>query len=193
MTPENDDTKGADGAAQPPEETLDYDAELAKLNEEFDNGQQEPALDPPKEDQSEIAALRAELDAVKSVIQGNQTEDAIKSAVQAVKGDREFSISDRHLRTLVVGEVSDNPTLLKAYNNRESNPVAWSKALDAMGKEFAKDFGKKDITDTKDIEAVEASVRGQHTAGDPPKDLKPASVEKMTPVEYQKWKAEALA
>jgi len=193
MIPENDDTEGAEAAKQPPEETLDYDAELAKLNEEFDKDQPESTPPAEKQDESEIAVLRAELNAIKSSIQGDQTEKAIEAAVKAVKGDREFTISDRHLRKLVVGEVSDNPTLLRAYNNRESNPTAWKKALETVGNEFAKDFGKKDTTDTNDIEAVEASVRGQHTAGDPPKDLKPAEVARMTPQQYQEWRAKALA
>ena len=185
-----DQTEGTESAEKQNEETLDYNAELAKLNDEFSQDQQEQTHTEKPEETSEIAALRAEINSLKTHIQGDQTEKAINDALKVVKGDTDLTISDRYLRKLVVGEVSDNPTLMRAYMGRQQNPGAWQKALKAMGKEFQRDFGKKDTTDTNDIEAVEASVRAQHSSD------RPKSIPKLTgnesPAEYAEWRKNAL-
>ena len=189
-----DETEGTEPAQKPAEETLDYEAELDELDKEFDETQQQQTQTDSRSNgspdvESRLAKLEAENAELRNHIQGDQTEKAIAEAMRSVKGDTELTIPDRYLRKLVVGEVSDNPTLLRAYANRQQNPGAWNKALKAMGREFQKDFGKKDTTETSDIEAVEASVRGQHTASDerkPPPKL-PAN---PTREQLAKWRQE---
>ena len=60
----------------------------------------------------------------------------------------------------------------------------------SLNRWLKENFGKKETTETSDIEAVEASVRGQHTAT-PQKKIDATRTGNMTDAEFQKWVEEA--
>ncbi len=114
---------------------------------------------------------------------------AIAEAVKTVKGD--LDIDDEFVEGVLHVRASKDKRFLRAFQDRSSKPEAWSKVLDAVGREVAAKAEKSpdpDLTNTRT--AVRAAVRSAATrsSGDEPAP----NFGKMTDAEFKTWERDNI-
>lgn len=162
-------------------ETADLDSLLSSFDTETKASP--PAPEPKPAAPTAVVDLEArkELAALKF-------EKEFKPVLAAVRGDIPAEVlSDEELTDLIDGRAKRDTRLQNAWNNRASNPKAWSGIQKALSAEIAKKFSKLPDPDaTEDRAAVTAAVRGaSHKA---PAEQAP-NYGAMTDAEFQKEKA----
>jgi len=107
-----------------------------------------------------------------------------------IRDSHDLTLSNENMERLARKLVEDNPKWLDAWHNQLSDPAAWRRAESEVGRELAREFKRESLTETSDIEAVEASVRGQHIVSD--RRSLPTLPPNPSPQQYQKWRNEVL-
>ena len=165
MLPEDNDSTETE--ATPSEETLDYEAEMAALNEKYDRTQQpEQTTDKPKDD-DRVAQLERQLAELRQTVESDTTDKALAETYRKVRGDGEYPIPAETIDELIHGRIAKDPVGSRLWMDRRNNPQDWSKYLDIQHKWLKQTFGKKEEPDNGDVAMVEASVRGQTTQSAP--------------------------
>ena len=160
-------------------QTDDLDSILASIDAEFDDGTRAE----PEEEQSDLEALKAEVNAIKA----KEIDGAVKEAVTSVQSEISelgVKLPDRTVRALL-NEYSNDPRFMKAFLNQNVDSKTWSRTLKATAREIAKEHG--DLPDqgiTSAREAVATAVRGKSTASE---DDAP-NFNSMTDQQFNNWK-----
>lgn len=95
-----------------------------------------------------------------------EEERLIEAALKRIKGDADLTIDDKMLRELATGHFQANPNALALWRNQRNDPGSLDRYLSRYGGEIQRQFGKRELTETSDIEAIEASVRGSAEIAD---------------------------
>lgn len=156
------------GGAEPGAQT-DGDA-LDKLLKEFDS-QTAPATattNPPAPQQDTGADLKTIADEVRALRTERQQETFnrdMADTVGKIRGDLDPEVFDDALvRGYVDARAGQDPRLAQAWVNRHTNPKAFNRVVDQIGREFRDKFSKlPDRAATEDHAAVTAAVRGTST------------------------------
>jgi hypothetical protein len=103
-----------------------------------------------------------------------------------IRGDIPAEVmSDDELTDLMNGRAMRDVRLKNAWENRASNPAAWSKVEKALNAELTKKFQKlPDAATTEDVAAVTAAVRGASNKAPPAQAPKFGN---MSNAEYRKY------
>lgn len=108
----------------------------------------------------------------------------MEATIKDVRGDLPSDLyDDDFMRAWIDTQANKDPRLAQAWVNRHADPKKFGQVSAALGKEFAKRYGKlPDKAATEDREAVTAAVRGASTSAPPAKAPDFAA---MTPGEFQ--------
>lgn len=143
-----DDLEQAYDSQQPPEdsqETVDGEEEQASA---------------PNLSSAEWRDLSERFDGMTDYIVQQEEERLIGAALERIKGGADLTISDETLRELATGHFQSNPKALSLWRNQRNDPDSLNRYLSRYGGQIQQQFGKRDLTETSDIEAIEALVRG---------------------------------
>jgi hypothetical protein len=159
------------GAAQPaPAETsARTDDDLDRLLNEFDQGKPapsepaKPATAAPAADDQALATETV-LNEAKFIRQQRFQQD-MQATVKDVRGDLPSDLyDDDFVQAWIDAQATKDPRLANAWVNRSADPKKFGQVKAALGKEFAKRYGRiPDKQATEDREAVTAAVRGAST------------------------------
>lgn len=178
------------GAAQPaPEGTNARDGdELDNILKEFEERPaasttaqpEKPAASP----QNEVQNASAEVLAARDEIRSERFNRDMNVTIGKVRGDLPSDLYDDDIvRSWINAQADKDPRLAQAWANRDKNPQKFEQVVNALGRDFAKRYGKvPDKGATEDREAVTAAVRGASTSAPPAKAPNYAT---MTPGEFQ--------
>jgi hypothetical protein len=117
-----------------------------------------PAANDVKDASAEVLAARDE-------IRKERFQKDIKVTVSDIRGDLPADLyDDDFMESWLDVQAKKDERLAQAWANRNANPQQFAKVKAALGKEFAKKYGKlPDRQATDDREAVTAAVRGAST------------------------------
>jgi len=163
----------AQTTAQPGEQDSGAQTDdLASLLSTFNGETAKPPQPAPTQPAgTELAALRAEIDAIR---QERFAERDQASAIKEIKGD--LDIPDYIVRGWIGDRGDAEPGINKIWNSRGNDPASAKKLIAALAKDFRKEQAayKKSQPDpdaTADVAAVTAAVRGASTRQ--PEDKQP--------------------
>lgn len=145
------------------------DDDLDALLNEFDQGQSttsepaKPAAAAPAANDQAIANETV-LNEAKFIRQQRFQQD-MQSTVKDVRGDLPADLyDDDFVQAWIDAQATKDPRLANAWVNRSADPKKFGQVKAALGKEFAKRYGRiPDKQATEDREAVTAAVRGSST------------------------------
>jgi hypothetical protein len=196
-------------------EPIDFTAELERLEAEY---RQEKEAQPATETEAgteaepdlpeianeifpygpntaELTNRVSDLEEQNNLLQAHVLDDIrqrdIADALKTVRETYDLDIGDEPLRQLMTGMVNEDIGLYNAWQNRNQDPQTWQNALKHLGRKVAKNFTRNNLVTTSDLEALEASIRGQ-TVEAPRKRLDATGVGNMTHAAYAAWKRETL-
>lgn len=128
----------ADQSNEPPKEVSeeegaqDLDSLLAEFEQEDEPSEPEKtSLN--KEDLEEVVSY---IKSEKETRLREQASKDLEATVKNVKGD--LKVPDELVKGLLHVKASDNPQMLKAYQNRGKNPAAWAKVEKNLNRELKK-------------------------------------------------------
>ncbi len=148
----------------------------------------QPGENPLAAIQQEMAAFRQELADERQERTRTSEEADFHKAVAALGKAAELEGKDKMLRGYLIAQASDDPRLKTLWDNRNSNPRAWSRALEILGKEVKKEFDVPNPQLEENQRAMEESQRGASTV--PPQKAK-AEDEwmRLNPADFeQRWR-----
>lgn len=127
-------------------------------------------------------AAREVLDA-RDEIRRERFDKDMNDTIAKVRGDMPKEYFDDDLvRAYIDGRATKDTRLADAWINRMRNPQQFAKVVEALGRDFAKKYGKlPDKNATEDREAVTAAVRGASTKAP---EGKAPDYSKMTDAEF---------
>lgn len=177
------------GAAQPAPEATSAraDDDLDTLLKEFDESKPEPST--PAKPEPRVAAndtqdASAEVLAARDEIRMDRFQRDMTSTIKDVRGDLPADLyDDDFISSWIDTQAKKDSRLANAWVNRNANPQKFAQVKAALGRDFAKRYGKlPDKQVTEDREAVTAAVRGASTKVP---EGKAPDYAKMTPAEFQ--------
>lgn len=158
----------ADATAEPSTEvkpdarvTDDLDTLLA----EFDKGETKPSPTAKPEPQDEGTINQQVLDEVR-LLRGEREQEKFRTdmdkTLKSVRGDLDAEFfDDKFVEAWIDAQARADTRLSQAWLNRNSNPKQFQRVVEALGKQFAKNYSKlPDRQATEDRAAVTAAVRG---------------------------------
>lgn len=100
-----------------------------------------------------------------SAIEKRFFKQDMDATIKQVRGDMDPDLFDDSLvEAWINGEAKKDQRLATAWVNRDSNPAAFKKVVETLGRNFAKKYAKlPDAKATEDREIVAAAVRGAST------------------------------
>lgn len=141
-----------------------------------------------EEDNSEIMrtlnTVQTQLTALHQQRERERIEQDIGEAVKYVSGKVE-GVKPSIVDVMLNAEAQDDPRFLRLWENRQKNPVAWKKGLDAMAKKIQDQFVvKQDPQLTENQRAARQSQRSMNSPSQPRTD----GWEELSPREFSaKW------
>lgn len=167
---------------EPSLDELLADFGLDSKSDEATNKQSETRSDVKDDLQDVVSYVRSEIETK----QQERDSSDLASAVESVKGD--LDIDPELVEGWLNARASKDKRLTQLWENRGSDPARWNKAVEALGRDFAKVMGSKPNSEiSEDVEAVAAAVRGASTKNPEPTDDIPDNVEQMSGAEFEKW------
>lgn len=166
--------------------------DLDTLLNEFDEGTKPaPAATQPErkpEAASETKEASADILAAASEIRQERFQRDMTATIKDVRGDLPSDLyDDDFMQAWIDTQAKKDPRLANAWVNRNNNAQQFARVKAALGKEFAKRYGKlPDRQATEDREAVTAAVRGASTKAP---EGKAPDYSKMTDAEFASEKA----
>lgn len=170
----------------------DLDTLLKQFDESKPSGSSEPAKPEQKaEAASDVTDASREVLAARDEIRNERFQRDLKTTIADVRGDMPSDLyDDDFMQAWIDSKANKDPRLANAWLNRSANPQKFKQVVGALGKEFAKKYGKlPDAGATEDREAVTAAVRGASTRAP---EGKAPDYAKMTPGEFQREKEKAF-
>jgi hypothetical protein len=188
-----DETKGAAQPA-PAETSARTDDDLDTLLNEFDAAKPAATSTAQPEPRVEAAPDKVANDTVlkeAEFIRSERFKRDIGETVKEVRGDLPADLYDDQLvQAWIDSRAMSDPRLGRAWAERYENPQAFARVKTALGKEFAKKYGRfPDKQATEDRDAVTAAVRGASTRAP---EGKAPDYARMTPAEFQAEKDRLL-
>lgn len=136
-----------------------------------------PAADDVNDASAEVLRARDEIRQDRFKRDMNDTIDKVRGDLPADFYDNTF------MQAWIDAKASSDPRLATAWVQRNENPQKFKQVIGALGKEFAKKYGKlPDRQATEDREAVTAAVRGSSTRAP---EGKAPDYAAMTPGDFQ--------
>ena len=167
-------------SAKPDAEVDSAQDDLDSLLREYEE-KTEPKVE-PQANPDKIAKVLSYIEEQEARQAEQALNDAITNSVKTVKSglDLGFEMPDKYIEGILHSIAAKDKRFLNAFQQRDSNPSGWEKALKAVSKDMQKDFAAVDHQATQDREAVTSAIRGakQSTAQDETFDEK--SVAKMS-------------
>lgn len=163
----------------------DLDSLLAQFDESAPKPS-EPAKPEPRaaaaDDDAAVAAN--EVFKARDEIRQDRFKRDMNDTIGKVRGDLPSDFyDDTFMRAWIDARAEGDPRLGTAWAQRHDNPAKFKQVVGALGKEFAKKYGKlPDRQATEDREAVTAAVRGASTRAP---EGKAPDYSKLTPAEFQ--------
>lgn len=193
---ENQQTEVEEVKEAPPQEASDTE-----------HAQEEPSLDSllaeydePKEETKQPAAdtsqapIPAEYQAFMDRMIQKETNQAVDEAAEMLqKAVGETNLSPRWFKGQLHLEASEDPRILKAFQNRDTNPQQWKEIVGGLGKKLGQDL-RIDQQSTKSWDAVEASVNSSTSAPQKQEEgiLDSKDLRKLSDQEFQAYKAKLM-
>jgi len=166
------------------------DADFDALAEGFDQATQTKAQPTRKSDPvREWASQQMQRE------QKAKVDTALKESVAFLReDDRLKKQSERMLRGFLYDFAVENQEFERAFRNRDSDPIAWRRALTEAQKAAAAESEGPDSKLTDDIAAARAAVRGTSTdAPEKPKAPSNRELSRMSDAEFRDYKASLAA
>lgn len=169
------------------------DDDLDKLLAQYDETQPArtpepatPATAAPAADQVKDAS--AEVLAAAQEVRTHRFQTDMNATIKDVRGDLPPDLyDDDFVASWIDTQAKKDPRLANAWVNRNADPKKFGQVKAALGKEFAKRYGRiPDKQATEDREAVTAAVRGSSTKAP---EGKAPDYSKMTDAEFAAEKA----
>lgn len=153
----------ADGQGIPAPETQDaQDQSLEELLAEFEG---ETIPEPTKTDEAPDPMKRIE--ELEQNLAREKTEQEISGLVSRIKG--EDDIDPVLIRGVLNAKADSDPNLLKAFENKNTNPKAWKQVEGKLAEDIRSMLGPRiDQRVTEDVAAITAAVRGSSTKAPDP-------------------------
>lgn len=126
----------------------------------------EPAKPEPKAGEADdVLAAKDEVLAARDEIRREAFTKDMRATIEKVRGDLPSDyFDDKLVQSWIDARASDDPRLAQAWMNRKADPASFNRVVAALGKEFAKKYGKlPDADATASRQAVTAAVRGSST------------------------------
>jgi hypothetical protein len=164
------------------------DDDLDTLLAEFDGSKTsspEPAKPEPRvEAADDVKDASAEVLRARDEIRQDRFKRDMNDTIEKVRGDLPSDFYDNtFMQAWIDAKASSDPRLAAAWVQRNENPQKFKQVVGALGKEFAKKYGKlPDRQATEDREAVTAAVRGSSTRAP---EGKAPDYAAMTPGDFQ--------
>jgi len=164
------------------------DDDLDKLLAEFDGSKPsspEPAKPEPRaEAADDVKVATDEVLRARDEIRQDRFKRDMNDTIDKVRGDLPADFYDNtFMQAWIDAKASSDPRLAQAWVQRHENPQKFKQVVGALGKEFAKKYGKlPDRQATEDREAVTAAVRGASTKAP---EGKAPDFAAMTPAAFQ--------
>ena len=164
------------------------DDDLDTLLAEFDGSKTsspEPAKPEPRvEAADDVNDATAEVLRARDEIRQDRFKRDMNDTIEKVRGDLPGDFYDNtFMQAWIDAKASSDPRLAAAWVQRNENPQKFKQVVGALGKEFAKKYGKlPDRQATEDREAVTAAVRGSSTRAP---EGKAPDYAAMTPGDFQ--------
>ena len=165
-----------DEEAKEPEKTID------ELLGEFPEAK--PQTELPKDDLGNVVKF------VKDFQQKEVQKDirsGLDDAVKFIKTDETITVSDRMVRGFLNAMADDDPRLLDAFNQRESNPAAWKEVL-KKAQVGIRDELSTDSKITDDVNAAKAAASGQTNDEPEPKKITSADLNPLSDMQFKEFK-----
>lgn len=168
--PDHKDT-GEDTSAQ----TDDLDSLLASIDAEFDD--KTPAKEPDR-----LAQLESQIKSIQNL----SVEQSVQSAVSTIRENLDVKVPDIAIKGWLNEEANQDPRIQKAFQESNTNPVAWNKILKSIAGKMSKEFGSQpDPELNAGREAVATAMRGKSTVT---VDDEAPNYDQMNDQEFQAWK-----
>lgn len=171
------------------------DDDLDSLLAQFDEGKPapsepaKPATAAPAADDQKVANETV-LNEAKFIRQQRFQQD-MQATIKDVRGDLPSDLyDDDFVQAWIDARATKDPRLANAWVNRDADPKKFGQVKAALGKEFAKKYGRlPDRQATEDREAVTAAVRGASTKAP---EGKAPDYSKMTDAQFAAEKARVM-
>lgn len=196
-----DDSEDTSGESTQAAET-DLDALRAEWNETTEQKPQPKPQPAPKQvERTEPAPVEQPdygklIDAIKPVVSHIESERAqkqqaeakkeVETAVAAIKGEDLGQVDDEVAEGFLLARYNHDNSFREAYNQRQSNPNAWTTALDGARNAFKEKMAPFTSVRT-DIEAATAAAEGQST-GEADQQVSNDDLMKMSDAEFAAFK-----
>ena len=145
------------GASEP-----DLDSLLSEFDES-ESSKEEPKVEQPASD--DVQWLKAQ----RVQYEKEQQDKALSEAAGIIKetlGELPIQLPEYALKGILQQKAYEDSDgrLIKAFNNRFSQPEKWKSIVKAIGKQVSKDFAPKDTQATNSWNAVESAVHSASTS-----------------------------